>query len=36
MFYYDEIEYSHRFKIKGRVYPAILPVQTKKVTGRVR
>lgn len=25
----------HRFKIKGRVYPAILPVQSKKVTGRV-
>lgn len=25
----------HRFKIKGRVYPAILPVQTNKVTGRV-
>ncbi|GAU28167.1 hypothetical protein TSUD_313260 [Trifolium subterraneum] len=24
----------HRFKIKGRVYPAILPVQSKKVTGR--
>lgn len=26
---------SHRFKIKGRVYPAILPVESKKVTGRV-
>ncbi|KAK2446173.1 AIG2 (avirulence induced gene) family protein [Trifolium repens] len=25
----------HRFKIKDRVYPAILPVQSKKVTGRV-
>ncbi|XP_057738785.1 AIG2-like protein D [Arachis stenosperma] len=25
----------HRFKIKGRVYPAILPVENKKVTGRV-
>ncbi|TKY74616.1 AIG2 protein [Spatholobus suberectus] len=25
----------HRFKIKGRVYPAILPVQNNKVTGRV-
>ncbi|KAI5403454.1 hypothetical protein KIW84_050866, partial [Lathyrus oleraceus] len=25
----------HRYKIKDRVYPAILPVQTKKVTGRV-
>ncbi|XP_004501215.2 AIG2-like protein D [Cicer arietinum] len=25
----------HRFKIKGRVYPAILPVQSKNVTGRV-
>ena len=26
---------SHRFKIKGRVYPAILPVQNNKVYGRV-
>ncbi|KAI9101509.1 hypothetical protein K1719_023753 [Acacia pycnantha] len=26
---------SHRFSIKGRVYPAILPVEDKKVTGRV-
>ncbi|RVW17366.1 AIG2-like protein D [Vitis vinifera] len=26
---------SHRFSIKGRVYPAILPVENKKVTGRV-
>ncbi|RWW01511.1 hypothetical protein GW17_00035451 [Ensete ventricosum] len=25
----------HRFSIKGRVYPAILPVESKKVTGRV-
>ncbi|XP_028781309.1 AIG2-like protein D [Neltuma alba] len=25
----------HRFSIKGRVYPAILPVEDKKVTGRV-
>ncbi|KAI3728242.1 hypothetical protein L6452_16875 [Arctium lappa] len=25
----------HRFSIKGRVYPAILPVENKKVTGRV-
>ncbi|KAL1337885.1 hypothetical protein HN51_032576 [Arachis hypogaea] len=25
----------HRFKIIGRVYPAILPVENKKVTGRV-
>ncbi|XP_020212628.1 AIG2-like protein D [Cajanus cajan] len=25
----------HRFKIKGRVYPAILPVPNNKVTGRV-
>ncbi|KAL2346862.1 hypothetical protein Fmac_000862 [Flemingia macrophylla] len=25
----------HRFKIKGRVYPAILPVPNHKVTGRV-
>ncbi|KAG5031054.1 AIG2-like protein D [Glycine soja] len=25
----------HRFKIKGRVYPAILPVQNNKVYGRV-
>lgn len=26
---------SHRFKIKGRVYPAILPVHNDKVNGRV-
>ncbi|KAJ8448740.1 hypothetical protein Cgig2_011361 [Carnegiea gigantea] len=25
----------HRFSIKGRVYPAILPVENKKVAGRV-
>ncbi|KAI3713820.1 hypothetical protein L1987_72406 [Smallanthus sonchifolius] len=25
----------HRFSIKGRTYPAILPVENKKVTGRV-
>lgn len=25
----------HRFSIKGRVYPAILPVEVKKVTGKV-
>ncbi|KAK7825768.1 aig2-like protein d [Quercus suber] len=25
----------HRFSIKGRVYPAILPVENKKVTGKV-
>ncbi|KAJ9184182.1 hypothetical protein P3X46_007948 [Hevea brasiliensis] len=25
----------HRFSIKGRVYPAILPVQNKQVTGKV-
>ncbi|KAH7835146.1 hypothetical protein Vadar_023281 [Vaccinium darrowii] len=25
----------HRFSIKGRVYPALLPVENKKVTGRV-
>ncbi|KAK1417830.1 hypothetical protein QVD17_26964 [Tagetes erecta] len=25
----------HRFSIKGRVYPAILPVESKKITGRV-
>ncbi|KAL7609891.1 hypothetical protein Lser_V15G10561 [Lactuca serriola] len=25
----------HRFSIKGRVYPAIIPVENKKVTGRV-
>ncbi|KAI3692327.1 hypothetical protein L6452_32141 [Arctium lappa] len=25
----------HRFSVKGRVYPAILPVENKKVTGRV-
>ncbi|XP_065850574.1 AIG2-like protein D [Euphorbia lathyris] len=25
----------HRFSIRGRVYPAILPVQNKRVTGRV-
>ncbi|XP_019228358.1 PREDICTED: AIG2-like protein D isoform X2 [Nicotiana attenuata] len=24
----------HRFSIKGRVYPAILPVENKKVTGK--
>lgn len=26
---------SHRFSIKGRLYPAILPVENKKVTGKV-
>lgn len=26
---------SHRFSIKGRVYPAILPVENRKVTGKV-
>ncbi|PIA43939.1 hypothetical protein AQUCO_01800175v1 [Aquilegia coerulea] len=26
---------SHRFSIKGRVYPAIIPVQDKNVTGKV-
>ncbi|KAM0070388.1 putative gamma-glutamyl cyclotransferase [Helianthus debilis subsp. tardiflorus] len=25
----------HRFNVKGRVYPAILPVENKKITGRV-
>ncbi|XP_059461028.1 AIG2-like protein D [Corylus avellana] len=25
----------HRFSVKGRVYPAILPVENKKVTGKV-
>uniref|UniRef100_A0ACD5ZCH8 Uncharacterized protein n=1 Tax=Avena sativa TaxID=4498 RepID=A0ACD5ZCH8_AVESA len=25
----------HRFSVKGRVYPAILPVESKKVAGRV-
>lgn len=25
----------HRFNIKGRIYPAILPVQSKKVAGKV-
>nr|XP_043629306.1 AIG2-like protein D [Erigeron canadensis] len=25
----------HRFSVKGRVYPAILPVENKNVTGRV-
>ncbi|KAI9393743.1 hypothetical protein POPTR_006G278900v4 [Populus trichocarpa] len=25
----------HRFSIKGRVYPAILPVENKKVSGKV-
>eukprot|EP00262_Sarcandra_glabra_P005050 TRINITY_DN16307_c0_g1_i1.p1 TRINITY_DN16307_c0_g1~~TRINITY_DN16307_c0_g1_i1.p1 ORF type:complete len:170 (-),score=24.57 TRINITY_DN16307_c0_g1_i1:181-690(-) len=25
----------HRFSIKGRVYPAIVPVENKKVTGKV-
>ncbi|MFS7928424.1 putative gamma-glutamyl cyclotransferase [Helianthus anomalus] len=25
----------HRFSVKGRVYPAILPVENKKITGRV-
>lgn len=25
----------HRFSIKGRVYPAIMPLENKKVTGRV-
>lgn len=27
--------FSHRFSIKGRVYPAILPVENKNVVGRV-
>lgn len=26
---------SHRYSIKGRVYPAILPVENKRVNGRV-
>ncbi|KAJ8548107.1 hypothetical protein K7X08_021343 [Anisodus acutangulus] len=26
---------GHRFSIKGRVYPAILPVENKKVTGKL-
>jgi hypothetical protein len=26
---------SHRFNIKGRIYPAILPVESKKVAGMV-
>uniref|UniRef100_A0A7N0TWB0 Putative gamma-glutamylcyclotransferase n=1 Tax=Kalanchoe fedtschenkoi TaxID=63787 RepID=A0A7N0TWB0_KALFE len=25
----------HRYSIKGRVYPAILPLENKQVTGRV-
>ncbi|KAK7351449.1 hypothetical protein VNO77_10929 [Canavalia gladiata] len=29
------LSHFHRFKIKDRVYPAILPVENKKVTGRV-
>lgn len=29
------VSFSHRFSIKGRIYPAILPVENKKVTGRV-
>lgn len=29
------VSFSHRFSIKGRVYPALLPVENKKVTGRV-
>ncbi|XP_027354758.1 AIG2-like protein D isoform X2 [Abrus precatorius] len=29
------LQHYHRFKIKDRVYPTILPVQNKKVTGRV-
>ncbi|KAF7131575.1 hypothetical protein RHSIM_Rhsim09G0032200 [Rhododendron simsii] len=31
----DEDVTIHRFSIKGRVYPALLPVENKKVTGRV-
>ncbi|GJS63384.1 AIG2-like protein D [Tanacetum coccineum] len=27
--------HRHRFSVKGRVYPAILPVENKKITGRV-
>ncbi|RZC25662.1 AIG2-like protein C, partial [Glycine soja] len=33
--YRDLPSYSHRFKSKGRIYPAILPVQNNKVNGRV-
>ncbi|KAG6472461.1 hypothetical protein ZIOFF_069925 [Zingiber officinale] len=29
------LNHYHRYSIKGRVYPAILPVETKKVTGKV-
>ncbi|RAL50443.1 unnamed protein product [Cuscuta campestris] len=29
------LHHHHRFSIKGRVYPAILPVENKKVNGRV-
>ncbi|XP_059662983.1 AIG2-like protein D [Cornus florida] len=29
------LNHHHRFSIKGRVYPAILPVENKKVTGKV-
>ncbi|RVX17596.1 AIG2-like protein D [Vitis vinifera] len=31
----SQSRFCHRFSIKGRVYPAILPVENKKVTGRV-
>ncbi|XP_073134743.1 AIG2-like protein D [Henckelia pumila] len=29
------LPHHHRFSIKGRVYPAIIPVENKKVTGKV-
>ncbi|MBA0594374.1 hypothetical protein Gorai_011282, partial [Gossypium raimondii] len=29
------LNHFHRFSIKGRVYPAILPVQNRHVSGRV-
>ncbi|XP_008798165.1 AIG2-like protein D [Phoenix dactylifera] len=29
------LHHHHRFSIKGRVYPAILPVENKKVAGKV-
>lgn len=29
------VDCSHRFSIKGRVYPAIVPLENHKVTGRV-
>ncbi|KAJ9549540.1 hypothetical protein OSB04_022083 [Centaurea solstitialis] len=35
MWHCDRLPTQQRFSIKGRVYPAILPVENKKVTGRV-